>query len=130
MSAAGRKHGAEQFMSEYVLLYRNTPEATEAAIGRPENARESLAKWRAWMDEMAAKGQLKSVGLPLEQPGCVVRAKKAVTDGPYAETKEVVGGFSVIEARDLAHAAQIASGCPILQGGGSVEVRPVRTLPG
>ena len=117
-------------MSEYVLLYRNTPEATDAAMGTPERARASMAKWRAWMDDMAAKGQLKNVGLPLEQPGRVVRAQRNVTDGPYAETKEVVGGFSIIEARDLDHAAQIAAGCPILQGGGSVEIRAVRTLPG
>jgi hypothetical protein len=52
--------------------------------------------------------------------------KKVITDGPYLETKDVIGGFSVIEARDLEHAAQIASGCPILGFGGSVEVRPVR----
>ena len=116
-------------MSEYVLLYRNTAEAREAAMGTPEKAQASWAKWRAWMDDMKAKGHLKNVGLPLEAPGCVVRGQKSVTDGPFAETKEIVGGFSIIEARDLAHAAEIAAGCPIVAGGGSVEVRPVRTPP-
>ena len=117
-------------MSEYVLLYRTTPEAREQAMGDPEKARESMAKWRAWIDGMTAKGELKSVGLPLHPTGRVVRTRdKTVTDGPYIETKEVVGGFSIIEARDFAHAAEIASGCPILEGGGSVEVRPVLPLP-
>jgi len=116
-------------MTEYVLLYRNTAEAREAAMGTPEKAKASWAKWRAWMDDMAAKGQLKNAGIPLEAPGCVVRGQKGVTDGPYAETKEIVGGFSIIEARDLKHAAEIAAGCPIVQGGGSVEVRPVRLPP-
>jgi len=114
-------------MSEFVLLYRFTPEGRRKAMGTPEKAQAAMKKWRAWFDEMTSKGQLKAVGQPLDDPGKVVR-KKTVTDGPYAETKDVVGGYSVIEARDLDHAAQIASGCPIIDGGGSVEVRPVRRM--
>jgi hypothetical protein len=118
------------FMSEFVLLYRNTAEASEEAMGTPERARASMAKWRTWLDGMAANGQLKNVGIALQPPGRVVRGpRKTVIDGPFAETKELVGGFSVIEARDFAHAAEIASGCPILERGGSVEVRPVMALP-
>ncbi len=85
-----------------------------------------MAAWRAWMDDMTKKGQLKDAGLPLARPGKVVRGKGAVLDGPYAESKELIGGFSVIEAKDLDEAGRIAAGCPILQGEGSVEVRPVR----
>src|SRR5215468_1196987 len=111
-------------MSEYVLLYRSTPESHQAAMGTPEAAQASMVKWRAWMDDMKKKGHLKSVGVPLVRTGKVVRGRrKAVTDGPFVETKEVIGGFSVIEARDETHAAEIASGCPILEGEGSVEVR-------
>lgn len=116
-------------MSEYVLLYRTTAEAHEQAMGTPERTRQSMGKWRAWIQEMTEKGQLKSVGLPLERTGKVVSGKrKTVLDGPYAESKEVLGGFSIIEANDAAEAARIASGCPILEGGGTVEVRPVRKL--
>lgn len=116
-------------MSDFVLLYRSTPEAQQGAMGNPERARQSTAKWRAWITEMKEKGQLKNAGLPLESAGKVVGGRnKTVTDGPYAETKELVGGFSIIEAKDIAEAARIASGCPILEGGGSVEVRPVRQL--
>jgi len=116
-------------MPEYVLLYRATPEARDAAMGSPERAKQSMARWMAWMKEMSEKGQLKDRGLPLEPPGRVVRGKKkSVTDGPFAETKEVMGGFSIVEAKDLDEAARIAEGCPILEGEGSVEVRPVRKL--
>ena len=116
-------------MSEFVLLYRSTPEAHEKAMGTPERTRQSMAKWRAWTEEMKSKGQLTNVGLPLERTGKVVGGReKIVTDGPYAETKEVLGGFSIVEARDIAEAARIAAGCPILEGGGSVEVRPVLRL--
>ena len=116
-------------MSEYILLYRNTNEAYHDAMGTPEKAQQNMVKWRAWMKEMTEKGQLRNVGQPLERTGKVVGGKKrAVTDGPYTETKDVVGGFSIIEAPDLAEAARIASGCPVLEGGGSVEVRPVMQL--
>jgi hypothetical protein len=113
-------------MSEYMLLYRSNDESYREAMGSPERAQQSMMKWRAWMKDMTEKGQLKGHGQPLERVGKVVGGRKrAITDGPYAESKDVVGGFSIIEARDLEQAAQIASGCPILDGGGSVEVRPV-----
>jgi hypothetical protein len=114
-------------MPEYLMLYRNTAEARQQAMGSPERAQQSMQAWRKWMDGISAKGQLKSPGQPLDDPGRVVR-KKAVTDGPYVETKDIVGGYSIIEARDIDQAAQIASGCPIVEGGGSVEVRPVRKM--
>jgi len=116
-------------MSEYVLLYRATPEARDAAM-TGERAKQSMAKWQAWMKDLADKGQLRNRGLPLERPGRVVRGKKKmVTDGPFAESKEVIGGFSIVEAKDIDEAARIAGGCPILDGEGSVEVRPVMAYP-
>jgi hypothetical protein len=116
-------------MSEYILLYRNSSEAFNEAMGTPERAQKNMVKWRAWMKDMTEKGQLKNVGQPLERSGKVVGGrKKTVTDGPYAEAKDVVGGFSIIEAKDLGEAAHIASGCPVLDHGGSVEVRPVMSL--
>ncbi len=117
-------------MSEYVLLYRATPEARDAAM-TGERQKQSMARWQAWMKDLADKGQLKNRGLPLERPGRVVRGKKKmVTDGPFAESKEVIGGFSIVEAKDIDEAARIAEGCPILDGEGSVEVRPVMDYPG
>ena len=116
-------------MTQFALLYRSTNEAHREAMGSPEKAQASLVKWRAWIKEMTEKGQLKSVGQPLERVGKVVSGrKKVVTDGPFTETKDVLGGFSIIEAKDLDEAARIASGCPMLEGGGSVEVRPILKL--
>lgn len=113
-------------MSEYILVYRNSDEAHRETMGSPERAQQSMRKWQAWLKGVTDNGQLVSVGQPLERVGCVVSGKKkTVTDGPYAEVKDVVGGFSIIEAKNLDDATQIASGCPILESGGSVEVRPV-----
>ena len=79
------------------------------------------------MKDLGDKGYLKNPGQPLERVGKVVGGtKKTVTDGPYAETKDVIGGFSIVEAKDLDQAAQLAAGCPITDVGGSVEVRPIK----
>ena len=56
-------------------------------------------------------------------------AEPIFTDGPFVETKDIVNGFAVIEARDLAQAAELAKGCPILDVDGSVEIRPIAAMP-
>ena len=116
-------------MSEFVFLFRATEAEQREHMGTPERAQQSLQAWLAWIRDLEAKGHLKDPGQPLELTGKVVRGrKKVVTDGPYAETKDLVLGFIVIEARDLAHAVELSTGCPMVEGGGSVEIRPVGKL--
>lgn len=116
-------------MSEFIMLYRRTAEAADQAMGTPERAQQSMMKWRAWMKELADKNLLKNIGQPLENGGKVVTGpKKVVTDGPYAETKDIIGGYSIIEADSLSQAINLAAGCPVLEYGGSVEVRPVMQM--
>jgi hypothetical protein len=119
-------------MTEFVMLYRSSNEAYNEAKVSPEVAQRTMDKWHGWFKELTEKGQLKNIGHPLDRSsGKVVGGKKrAVTDGPYSEAKEVLGGFSIIEARDLDEAARIAAGCPILEIGGSVEVRCIAIIPG
>ena len=88
-----------------------------------------MQKWMAWFKELAEKGHVKDRGQPLEGAGKVVDGKrKTVTDGPFAEAKDVVGGYSLILAKDLNEAADLSKGCPILERDGAVEVRPVMKL--
>lgn len=112
-------------MSEFVFLFRSDEAGHREAMGTPERAQKSLQTWLAWIRELEAKGQLKNPGQPLDRAGRVVGKTGVVTDGPYAEAKDIVLGFLVVEARDLDHAAEIAAGCPMARGGGLVEVRPV-----
>ena len=117
-------------MTDFMFLFRSSAAAQEQAMGTPERARESMRLWLAWLRELEQKGCLKDPGQPLSGGGKVVRQAGAViTDGPYAEAKDMVLGFMLIEARDLDDAAEIAGGCPIASGEGCVEVRPIGRLP-
>jgi hypothetical protein len=116
-------------MSQFLYLYRSTDAQRQQAMGTPESAQQSMQKWVRWMQELDAKGHLKDRGQPLDRAGKVVRGtQKSVTDGPYTEAKDLVGGFSIVEARDIDQAVELSRGCPILDGGGSVEVRPVMNM--
>ena len=111
-------------MSEFVFLYRGGE-----ARRSPERAQQSIQKWMAWFKELGQNGHVKDQGQPLERTGKVVNGKqKTVTDGPFPESKDIIGGYTLIEARDLAHAVELSKGCPILEVDGAVEVRPVLKL--
>jgi len=116
-------------MSGFVFLFRSGEADYREAMGTPERAQQSMQAWMAWIHELEAKGHLKDPGQPLERTGKVVRGRtKVVTDGPYAE-EDLVLGFIVIEAPDLAQAVKLAAGCPMVEGGGAVEIRPVMNSP-
>lgn len=112
-------------MSEFTYLYRGGMPPGSS----PEEMQQRMQKWIAWFKELGQKGHLKDQGRPLERTGKVVRGKeKSVNDGPYAEAKDLIGGFTLIEATDLAQAVELSKGCPIFDVGGSVEVRPVMKI--
>jgi len=88
----------------------------------------SLQKWGTWIQGLAQAGKFKA-GEPLERGGKVVAgAKKLVTDGPFVESKEIVGGYLIVSAASLDEAAAMSKGCPILEEGGSVEVRQIHPM--
>ena len=112
-------------MGEFVFLYRGgvRPPAS------PSEGQQNMAKWMAWFQDLAAKGHVIDRGQPLENSGKLVHSRnRTITDGPFAELKDVVGGFTLIKARDIDEAAELAKGCPYLDRGGDVEVRPVMKM--
>lgn len=110
-------------MSEFVFLYRGgrRPES-------PTEGEQQMQRWMTWLQELGTKGHLKDRGQPLEDEGKVVRKSSTITDGPYPESKDIVCGFTLVEAKDLDQAAELAGGCPIFATGGLVEVRPVMQM--
>ena len=113
-------------MADFLYLFRGG----QAAMAKmsPEEMQQNMEKWMAWIDRLSKAGSFKA-GEPLEEPGKVIRGKKmSVTDGPYAESKDVVGGYLIVKADSLAKATAMAKECPIFENDGSVEIREIRPL--
>ena len=118
-------------MAEFIYLYRNSAKARDAAMGTPEMRQKSMEAWVTWLRDLEKRGHVRSNGQPLEASGKIVKggASRVVIDGPFAEAKDVIGGWSIIVAKDAAEAAELAKGCPALADpDGSVEVRPIAAM--
>jgi hypothetical protein len=111
-------------MAKFLFVYRNSSESYGTMS--PEEMQQMFQKWSAWITEGIRQGWMLDAGDGLKKEGRVVNAKKVVTDGPFVEAKEIVGGFSIVQADTLDAATEFAKGCPIFQRGGSVEVRPLQ----
>jgi hypothetical protein len=90
-----------------------------------------MREFRAWTDEIRAAGRMRSGNKLTDDAGRIVKSlngRISTTDGPYAESKEVLGGFYVINASDYADACRLAGSCPHLKYGYRVELRQVEEL--
>jgi hypothetical protein len=94
----------------------------------PTEAQDNMQKWFTWIEKLRKEDRYLE-GEPLEPRGKLVSGpKKLVTDGPFAEGKELVGGYFIVHARDLDEAVAIAKDCPDFELNGKVEVRPVMKM--
>lgn len=109
--------------SEYMLLFRGTDWHKGLS---PEEIQQVVSEMKAWFDRLTAEGKAKA-GKPLFHEGKIVSRKSglSVADGPFAESKEAIGGFFLLEVGSLDEATEIAKDCPVLAYGATVEVRPV-----
>src|SRR5262245_40213530 len=111
-------------MATFVYLFRGDPAAYRSMS--PEEMQQTMSKWMNWREALEKSGHIKQRGQRLDAGGKVVRGKsKAVTDGPYVEIKDSIQGFLLVEAEAMDEALELARGCPILEGDGTVEVRPI-----
>jgi hypothetical protein len=114
-------------MAKYIILiYENESSYADAS---PEVWQTAMEAHGRFAGQAVEKGG-KILGGDALQPTVTATSVRGdvVTDGPFAETKEALGGFYLIEARDLDHALEIAKLCPAPYGG--VEVRPVMDTSG
>src|SRR5262245_56389738 len=111
-------------MATFVYLFRSNPALNRSMS--PEEMQQTLSKWMNWREALEKSGHIKQRGHRLDLTGKVVRGKsKAVTDGPYVEVKDSIQGLLLVEAETMDQALELAKGCPILEGDGTVEVRPI-----
>ncbi len=94
----------------------------------PEQMQENMGKWMAWIDKLAQAGKYVS-GEPLLPGGKVIKGNpKNVTDGPFTEGKEIIGGYFIINAEDYSEAVALCDGYPDYVTGGTVIVRQVQKM--
>jgi hypothetical protein len=111
-------------MPNFLYLFRGSGMSQQS----PQQMQEQMQKWGSWIQALTRSGNFKA-GEPLESGGKVIRGKKKlVTDGPYAEAKDLVGGYLLVSAASIDEAAELARGCPVFEVDGAVEVRPVHEM--
>lgn len=113
-------------MTQFLYLFRGGDEGyTEQS---PEQMQAHMARWGEWMLKISNTDQ-PVPGLPLQAEGKVVaKGGEIITDGPFTEGKEIVGGYVLVEAKDLDHAVELSKECPIFEFGGTVEVRAAMAM--
>jgi hypothetical protein len=108
--------------SDYLLIFRNT--SWHVGLS-PEELQGVTTQWMAWFERLSNAGKVKGAN-PLENEGrIVVGNDRTVTDGPFAESKEAIGGYFLLQLDSLEEAVAIAKECPSLKYGAVVEVRVV-----
>ena len=113
----------KDFMLVFRMDYQNVPK------GSPEEMQALMKRWMDWFGGIAAQNKLAQRGNRLVPgSGKVVKPNNVVTDGPYMEIKEAIGGYTIVKAESLEEATEFAKGCPIIKEGGNVEVREVMVM--
>lgn len=110
-------------LPEYLLLLRGTQLDQRLSM---QDMQEAMGKFTEWVSSLSLAGKLKGAQ-PLGHEGKIVGGarERTVSDGPFAESKEAVGGYLLLTVRDMEEAISIARECPLIDWGSSVEVRPV-----
>jgi hypothetical protein len=111
-------------MKDFVLLFRH-PDFAGLSKKSPQEMQALQKRWMDWSTPIREQGKLANAGMRLAHEGKVLKPNGVITDGPFAEIKEILGSFIVVKAENMEEALTIAHGCPILETGGSVEIRPL-----
>lgn len=112
-------------MSKYMFLFRGGEPGIDP-MSDPAGFGAYMMTWKTWMENLAKTGKYLG-GDPLEAKGRTITGKQMkMTDGPFVEGKEIVGGYVIVEAASLDEAVALSKGCPIYTYDGVVEVRPVQ----
>jgi hypothetical protein len=110
-------------MAKFTYIFRGGAFVTPGLS--PTEMQAHIAKWYSWAGELAKAGHNQGRN-PVQSGGTTIRGRdRVVTDGPYAESKDLVTGNMLIEAGSPAQAAELARSCPVFEYDGSVEVRPI-----
>jgi hypothetical protein len=118
-------------MASFILLLHRSSDYSRPLAANPSDYTAITREYMEWADRTRAEGHLKAGNKLTDEAGRILKSQSgrvSTTDGPYAESKEVVAGFFMISAGDYAEACRIAESCPHLKYGSHIEVRQVQEL--
>lgn len=115
---------------KFLFVYRGSQAEAASFKPSPEQMQALMASWGAWIGKFMQTGQMVDPGDALQMSGKVLRANGVVTDGPFVEAKELLGGYSVIKVDTYEQAVAIAKECPAHRDGNSIEIRELAGLAG
>lgn len=110
-------------MKDFMMLFHSEPNPNMEPT--PAEIEAEIKEWMDWVGGIGAQGKLKNPGEALGFEGKTMHADGSITDGPYAEVKEFVGGFIIVSDENIDEAMKLVEGCPALSSGGKVEVREI-----
>ena len=109
-------------MKDFMFLFRSGKGEMDKLSQEEKN--NYLGKWGSWFKKLTDEGRLKDGSrLSHTEAKTISTGDKFVTDGPYTESKEIIGGYAIILAENIDKAAEIAKDCPIFHLNGSLEIR-------
>jgi hypothetical protein len=111
-------------MSQFMLFIRNGEEPNELS---PEQIQQAIQRFSAWARKLREQGKLVAAEKLKDNEGLLLRTRNGqiMVDGPFAETKETIGGYFIVEAGNLDEAVALTKECPALSNGGIVELREI-----
>lgn len=114
-------------MEKFMLIFHGGSDIAPE-MKTPEAMQLHMQKWFTWIEKLRKEGRYEG-GEPLEPRGKFVSGpNKIVTDGPFAESKELVGGYFIVNAKDLDDAVALTEGYPDFIFNGKVQVRPIQKM--
>jgi len=116
-------------MNKYLFSFWNAIPAEDAFANlSPEDIQAEIQKWNNWIGGIAAQGRLIATEALHPTGKTVSGSSHVVTDGPFTEGKEIVGGFLLLTAESIEEAVELSKGCPIFESEGRVEVRQIQNF--
>ena len=109
------------------MLIFHSPYSQETAFMQlsPDAIQAEIQKWNTWIGGIAAQGNFLGTDALAPVGKIMSKGGQVITDGPYTEGKEIVGGYMLLTADSVDEAVELAHGCPLFDSGGTVEVRPI-----
>ncbi len=112
-----------------MLIFHNSANAEMAFQDQsPEELQAEIEKWNVWIGGLAAQGKMLGTEGLLPTGKVLAGVNKTMTDGPYTEGKEMVGGFMLVQAESYDEAVEHAKGCPVFEMDGKVEIRQIQNF--